>query len=68
MKVSLISHSGLSFKISDNIGHQHHIFVLFNLSQGPECELEDSMYSRSVRFLFLYKKEISKFESLSQGL
>jgi len=57
MKVPLISHSGPSFIISDNIGHQHHIFVLLNCSQGPECELEESMSSRNVRFLFLYNSE-----------
>jgi|GEM_PF-2854078 len=57
MKVPLISHSGPSFKISDYIGLQHHILVLFNLSQGPKCELEDSMSLCNVRFLFLYNSE-----------
>ncbi|WP_231593589.1 hypothetical protein [Methanosarcina siciliae] len=57
MKVPLISHSGPSFKVFDYIGHQHHILVLLNWSQGPECELEDSLCSHTVSFLFLYNSE-----------
>ena len=57
MKVPLISYSGPSFRISDNIGHQHHIFVLLNWIQAPECELEDTSSSRNVRFLFIYNSK-----------